>query len=207
MKKLFLSLVALICATVSNAQIGYQMSLLNTATGEPRANETVSCIIDLKNSEGSVICSETKSATSNDFGVISLTVGNAHTFDNMDWSKLPLYVSVSVGGKFVSQSQVLTVPVAECAKTIAPNEDLLGAWTCHSDRGWTQTIYLGKYGIANVTGTYPEKKESWQYIGNFVNYGDIVFVCTNEANYVLCHINGRLYDMIDKSSGSVYYSR
>lgn len=101
---------------MSYAQIGYQVSLLNTATGEPRANETVSCVIELKNSEGKVICSETKSATSNDFGVISLTVGNEKTFDNMDWSKLPLFVSVTIGGKLIGQSQVLTVPVAEYAK-------------------------------------------------------------------------------------------
>lgn len=116
MKKILLSFVALICATVSFAQIGYQVSLLNTATGEPRANETVSCVIELKNSEGKVISSETKSATSNDFGVISLSVGNANTFSNMDWSKLPLFVSVSIDGKLVGQSQVLTVPVAEYAK-------------------------------------------------------------------------------------------
>lgn len=116
MKKILLTLVALVCATVSYAQIGYQVSLLNTATGEPRANETVTCVIELKNSNGTTICSETKSATSNDFGVISLSVGNDHTFDNMDWSNLPLYVSVSIGGKLVGQSQVLNVPVAEYAK-------------------------------------------------------------------------------------------
>lgn len=101
---------------MSYAQIGYQVSLLNTATGEPRANEKVSCVIQLSNSEGATICSETKSVTSNDFGVISLTVGNADTFKDMDWNKLPLYISVSIDGKLVGQSQVLTVPVAEYAK-------------------------------------------------------------------------------------------
>lgn len=116
MKRLLFSFVALLIAMISNAQIGYQVSLLNTATGEPRANETVTCQIELTNSEGAVICSETKSATSNDFGVLSLSVGNATTFEQMDWSKLPLYVSVSIGGKLVGQSQVLTVPVAEHAK-------------------------------------------------------------------------------------------
>lgn len=116
MKKIILSFIALLCTLMSNAQIGYQVSLLNTATGEPRANETVSCTIELKNSEGAVVCSETKSETSNDFGVLSLSVGNDETFTKMDWSKLPLYVSVTIGGKLVGQSQVLTVPVAEYAK-------------------------------------------------------------------------------------------
>ena len=45
-----------------NAQIGYQVSLLNSATGEPRANETVSVTVEITNSESSVICTETKSA-------------------------------------------------------------------------------------------------------------------------------------------------
>lgn len=116
MKKILLSFLLLFMTTMSYAQIGYQVSLLNTATGEPRANEKVSCVIELKNSEGTVICSETKSATSNDFGVISLTVGNEKTFENMDWSKLPFFVSVTIGGKLIGQSQVLTVPVAEYAK-------------------------------------------------------------------------------------------
>lgn len=116
MKKHLLSFLLLFIATMSYAQIGYQVSLLNTATGEPRANETVSCVIELTNSEGTVICSETKTATSNDFGVISLTVGNERTFENMDWNKLPLFVSVTIDGKLIGQSQVLTVPVAEYAK-------------------------------------------------------------------------------------------
>lgn len=101
---------------MSNAQIGYQVALLNTATGEPRTNETVTCEIKLTNSEGAVVYEGTKKATSNDFGVVSLTVGDANTFSNMDWSKLPLYISVSVEGKLIGQTEVLTVPVAEHAK-------------------------------------------------------------------------------------------
>lgn len=116
MRKLLFTFIALLCATLSNAQIGYQVALLNTATGEPRSNETVTCEIKLTNSEGGVVYEGTKKATSNDFGVVSLTVGDANTFAQMDWSKLPLYISVSVEGKLVGQTQVLTVPVAEHAK-------------------------------------------------------------------------------------------
>lgn len=116
MKKLFLSFVALLCAIVCNAQIGYQVSLLNTATGEPRSFETVKCEIEIKDSEGKAIHKESQKATSNDFGVISLSIGDEHTFDEMDWSKLPLFVSVSIDGKLVGESQILTVPVAEYAK-------------------------------------------------------------------------------------------
>ncbi|PWB00589.1 hypothetical protein C5O23_12405, partial [Duncaniella muris] len=69
-----------------NAQIGYQVSLLDAATGQPRADETVSVTVEITDSSGSLICSETKSATSDDFGVLSLTIGNTSTFENADWS-------------------------------------------------------------------------------------------------------------------------
>lgn len=101
---------------VANAQIGYQISLLDSATGEPRANETVSCEVTLTNAEGTTVYSGTQSATSNDFGVVSLTVGNTNTFKEMDWTKLPLFIEVSVDGKLIGKSQVLNVPVAEYAK-------------------------------------------------------------------------------------------
>lgn len=116
MKRLLFTFVALFSFVISNAQIGYQVALLNTATGEPRSNETVTCEIKLTNSEDAVVYEGTKKATSNDFGVVSLTVGDANTFSQMDWSKLPLTISVSVEGRLVGQTEVLTVPVAEHAK-------------------------------------------------------------------------------------------
>lgn len=116
MKRLLFTFVALLSFVISNAQIGYQVALLNTATGEPRSNETVTCEIKLTNSEDAVVYEDKKKATSNDFGVVSLTVGDANTFSEMDWSKLPLTISVSVEGRLVGQTEVLTVPVAEHAK-------------------------------------------------------------------------------------------
>ena len=113
------------------AQIGYQVSLLNTATGEPRANENVEIIIEITDSEGTSICKETKNATTNDFGVLSLQVGNATTFENVDWSKLPFYVSATVDDILVGKSQILNVPVAEAAKTLVGNvskSDIVGEW-------------------------------------------------------------------------------
>ena len=116
--KSFLVLVILSFGLQLNAQIGYQVSLLNSATGEPRANETVSVQVEITNSENTVICSETKSATTNEFGVLSLQIGNASTFQNVDWSKLPLFVSATVDGIMIGKSQILNVPVAEAAKTL-----------------------------------------------------------------------------------------
>ena len=129
--KLFASIIACAASLAANAQIGYQVSLLNSATGEPRANETVSVTIDITNSENTSIYQGTQTATTNDFGVLSLQVGNATTFENVDWSKLPLFVSATVDGVMVGRSQILNVPVAEAAKTlvnVAP-ELICKTWT------------------------------------------------------------------------------
>ena len=87
------------------AQIGYQVSLLNTATGEARANETVTVTVSLSNSAGEIFYSETKQSTTNDFGVLSLTVGNADTFKNVDLSKMPFYIEVTANGVMIGKSQ------------------------------------------------------------------------------------------------------
>ncbi|MDE5875393.1 MAG: hypothetical protein K2M10_06895 [Muribaculaceae bacterium] len=102
---------------VANAQIGYQVALINNATGEPRALETVSVEISITDKPGKTIYSSTETTSTNDFGIISLTVGNTDTFKDMDWTKLPLYISAKVDGILIGKTQILNVPVAEYAKT------------------------------------------------------------------------------------------
>ena len=114
--KLILAILFMIAPIASSAQIGYQVSLLNSATGEPRAGETVNVSITLTNSANATIYSQTQSATTNDFGILSLAIGNANTFNNVDWNKLPFFISAYVDGKLIGRSQILTVPVAEYAK-------------------------------------------------------------------------------------------
>ena len=114
-RQIFLILFILI-TNVTFSQIGYQVSLLNSATGQPRAGETVNVDIKLTNSEDVTVYTTQQKATSNDFGVLSLSVGDANTFDELDWNKLPLYIEVSIDGVLIAKSQVLSVPVAEYAK-------------------------------------------------------------------------------------------
>ena len=116
MKNLIISLFLLFTANTTFAQIGYQVSLLNSATGQPRAGETVTVDIKLTNCENTIVYTTQQKATSNDFGVLSLSVGDAKTFDELDWNKLPLYIEVSIDGVLIAKSQVLSVPVAEYAK-------------------------------------------------------------------------------------------
>jgi len=116
LKKIFVASVFAAVAQMSWAQIGYQVSLLNSATGEPRANETVNVFVQITNSVGESIYGQTQSATTNDFGILSLAIGNANMFNNVDWSKRPLFISATVDGKFLGKTQILTVPVAGYAR-------------------------------------------------------------------------------------------
>ena len=134
MKRLF-TIAAIASALSANAQIGYQVSLLDNATGEPRADETVTVEIAITDSKGKTLCSERKSATTNDFGVLSLTVGNSSTFTDADWSALPFFISATVDGTLIGRSQILNVPVAEYAKQtgILTKEILTGTWVYNGD--------------------------------------------------------------------------
>lgn len=113
----------------ASAQIGYQVSLLNSATGEPRVHATVNAQVTLTNSLDEIILTENKSVTSNDFGVLSFTIGDDNTLKEVDWNKLPFYISVKVDGVLIGKSQVLSVPVAEYAKqsgAVITKEMLMG---------------------------------------------------------------------------------
>lgn len=117
MKKFVLLSLLAILLMPAHAQIAYQVALLNKATGEPRANEQVKATIEITGADGTSIISETKNKTSNDFGILSFTIGDENTFDEVDWSAaLPLFISVTVDGILIGKSQILNVPVAEHAK-------------------------------------------------------------------------------------------
>ncbi len=132
---LLLSLVAGLGMMGAKAQIGYQISLLNTATGEPRANETVTVTVSLSNNASEVFYSETKQATTNDFGVLSLSIGNADTFKDVDLNKMPFFIEVTANGVMIGKTQMLSVPVAEVAKRLAPLDKnlIVGTWRNSDD--------------------------------------------------------------------------
>ena len=149
MKKLTLTMFCILASIMcAKAQIGYQISLLNTATGEPRANETVTVTVNLSNSAGEVFYSETKSATTNDFGVLSLSIGNADTFKEVDLTKMPFFIEATANSVMIGKSQMLSVPVAEVAKQVAPmNEELLlGTWYGKDTYGQICTLTFKKDG-------------------------------------------------------------
>ena len=172
MKRFYLLL--LLCTAISlctSAQIGYQVSLLNNATGEPRANERVTVTVIITDSEGKTVCEETKNETSNDFGVVSMSVGDSETFANADWSKLPFFIEASVDGRLLGKSQLLSVPVAEHAKhTGSLTKELL----CSKEWVFNEVSFIFKEdGIYIRRDSEVSNKEGIYHIdGNNVHYTD-----------------------------------
>ena len=159
MRQLFILLTMLLAFSTS-AQVGYQVSLLDTKSGEPRANEKTTVLVKISDSKGNIICNETQSVTSDAFGVLSLTVGNETTFSNVDWNNLPLSISASVDGILIGSSSVLNVPVADYAKAT-------GVLTMEMLVGRTISMYedcsmtFASNGI--VTYVTPYKTERYQF--------------------------------------------
>ena len=178
---------------VSFAQIGYQVSLLNASTGEPRANVSVEAEVTITNSDDEEIYKGTQRATSNDFGVIQLTVGNQSTFKDVNWNKLPFFIEVSVDGTVIGKSQILTVPIAEAAKYLAPGidiDDLVGTWS-YGDGNYVRQIVLSRDG----KGIRSEKKGDYVDSEDF-SYdieGKNIYVCSNTELEILHYKNGALY--------------
>ena len=202
MRTVLFSVLFFVC-TCMVAQIGYQVSLLNTATGEPRANETVSVTVTITNSEDKTLYSSTQTATTNDFGILSLTVGNSTMFEGVEWSKLPFFVSATVDGIMVAKSQILNVPVAEAAKTLTSDftlEELCGkTWKIGSGKP-NVTIDFNSNGTATEKAYYNSGETDHLYNGNYKIIGNMIhFYFYYEGDYrykIFSLINGQLYRLI-----------
>lgn len=100
----------------ANAQMAYQFTLFDHSTGKPKDNTSVTVDLKITDSNGNLIHSESQNAITNDFGAVSLSVGNADTFEKADWNNLPFYLSAEIDGLIINTTQIMTVPVAEYAK-------------------------------------------------------------------------------------------
>lgn len=196
-----------LCSLPARAQIGYQVSLLNTATGEPRVNVTVSAQVKITDSKGKVVCSEMKQATSNDFGVLSLTVGKEDTFKDVDTGALPLFIEVSVDGKLIGKTQILSVPVAEIAtklKSSFTKEDLVGTWSGFTLSGDIKEIYQYTFNHDNTVKLHYHYIElesgytnSEDYTSEYEIEGNTIYIYNPYGNLGLSFIRwkrGCLYD-------------
>ena len=176
---------------VSFAQIGYQVSLLNASTGEPRANVSVEAEVTITNSDDEEIYKGTQRATSNDFGVIQLTVGNQSTFKDVNWNKLPFFIEVSVDGTVIGKSQILTVPIAEAAKYLAPGidiDDLVGTWSWKSYYGEVYSFTFRR----DFSGTLNAKDGEEQF--TYEIEGKNLMIYYSDRMSRLRYHKGKIYD-------------
>ena len=188
------------------AQIGYQVSLLNRATGEPRANITVNATVTITDVKGGTVFTGMQRATSNDFGVLSLVVGDANTFQNVDTGKLPLYISVSVDGVLIGKTQILNVPVAEIANRVKSSftkEDLVGTWKEHYSEFGPYTYIFNSDGT--MKGRRYNKETGQQYLDESFSAtyeidGNNIYVFVSpddpgrSCHFVLRWRKGKLYE-------------
>ena len=194
-KKLFILLfLGIMFPYVSYAQIGYQVSLLNKTTGKPRANVTVDAEVTITNSDDEEIYKGTQRATSNDLGVVQLKVGNQGTFKDVNWNKLPFFIEVSVDGTVIGKSQILTVPIAEAAKYLAPGidiDDLVGTWSKKDPYGHVIQFVFLKDGMGIRTEKKGEYVDSEDFSCDIE--GKNIHICTNIGLETLHYKNGALY--------------
>ena len=208
-KYILILMLAVMPSIVAHAQIGYQVSLLNSATGQPRAGETVTVGVKLTNSENATVYTTQQKATSNDFGVLSLSIGDAETFEELDWNKLPLYIEVSIDGVLIAKSQVLSVPVAEYAKKsglVLTKEFLTSrSWEVYSSLG-KGSIVFGPDGVSidMIPGHGDFRyvlKGKYQVLNDKVVIGNLSGQCI-EYGTPISIPNGKMcvvYDPIDSS--------
>ncbi len=202
MKKFFVFAFALFAiATIAQAQMSYQVSLLNTATGEPRANVTVNAGVTITNSANEQVYTTQQSATSNDLGILQLIVGNAETFKNLDTGKLPLFIEVTVDGITIGKSQIMTVPAAEVATTLKSSftkEDLIGTWS-------GRTIYESGGEDVHVLLFSQDKVKLTEYGAYYSNgvrkeYVNVGYIADYEVegNNIYIFVEGSLFGDVDR---------
>ena len=194
---------------IAQAQVGYQVSLLNTATGEPRANVTVNAQITITDSQNKTIYNGTQKAMSNDFGVLSLTVGDANTFAEAGTSKWPLFISVTVDGTLIGKSQILSVPVAEVANSLKSSftkEELLGTWDYCDFLGRPINKFIFKDNreaeyieleYRNEDDNYAAKE--YVYKGVYEIEGNDIYIvvkCRDDDDAVVSNEDMRIYELL-----------
>ena len=187
-KILFSAILVMVTMVSANAQFGYQVALLNNATGEPRANTTVNAHIEITNSSDEIVYTGTQQATSNDFGILSLVVGDKTTFQNIDTGKLPLFISVNVNGTLIGKTQILNVPVAEIAnklKSSFTKDELIGTWES-SDEYETQ-IWQFKNDMTAIRTRYNKE-------GDTIFDGSTQFTYEIEGNNIWCYTYNKVTD-------------
>ncbi len=112
---LMLFMVSALLIAQTPTTFNYQAVLRNT-DGTTKSNVNVNIGLDIHQTTetGTVVYSETHSATTSEFGMVNLEIGSVTpaTFATIDWAAGPYFVEVIVDGLTMGTSELLTVPYA-----------------------------------------------------------------------------------------------
>ncbi|QGY42991.1 hypothetical protein GM418_04755 [Maribellus comscasis] len=130
MKKLITSIFILMLGLTTFAQIPQRLNyqaVLRDAGGQVIANQDVEISIAILQGSGTgnEVFSETHSATTNSLGLVNLQIGSVNTtgMENIDWSSGPYFIQISVDGTVMGTSQLLSVPYALVAGSVAGGDN------------------------------------------------------------------------------------
>ncbi|QGY42990.1 hypothetical protein GM418_04750 [Maribellus comscasis] len=124
---LFIGLLFCLATFAQSPQMFNYQAVLRDASGNTLANQDVEIgIVLLQGSAtGSEAFSETHSATTNSLGLVNLQIGSVNTtgMENIDWSSGPYFIQISVDGTVMGTSQLLSVPYALVAGSVAGGDN------------------------------------------------------------------------------------
>ena len=107
----FLS-ISLVYADVPH-KFNYQAMIRDDA-GNPLASKDVEVSIAILKggADGTEVFAETHQATTNEFGIVNLRIGSETIMEGINWGAGVYYIQVSVDGKIMGSSPLLSVPYA-----------------------------------------------------------------------------------------------
>lgn len=183
MKRSVLLLCLMLLSVISSqAQFGYQLAVLDQETGLPKRNAPVKVAVTITDSNNGVIYSNTYSENTNDFGMVSLQIGDANTFSDVDWNKLPFFISATIDDNIhIGKSQILTVPVAEYAKrtgnTLTKEILCSKTWTSNDDNYYSIYDFHLDGTFTYISGhiLYDGSREEKSYTGEYQIDGDLIY--------------------------------
>jgi hypothetical protein len=169
MKRLFTIIAAVLLTLTIWAQSPQKMSyqaVIRDEFGVLVTNHAVGMRISIlqSSSSGTVVYSETQTPTTNANGLVSIEIGGGAGFDAINWANYTFFIKTETdptGGTnytaIVGTSQLLSVPYALHAKTVASYNETDPVFAAHPSHGITSTNITNwntAYGWGNHSGLY-----------------------------------------------------
>lgn len=200
--------------------MNYQ-AIVRDADGIPKDNEQVSLEFEILQGSptGDVVYEESHTITSNEFGLVSVIIGNGtSTFmlSDIDWSQGPFYLKTFIDGDELSNTELLSVPFSLYANTARNgvteeekadwNESY--EWGNHADAGYSlltndftrdnDTIYYidGNVGIGTM-----DPRSTLSVFGSTANDSAIFEVKNNDGHTVFAVYNEGVRIFVEDNQG------